>query len=475
MTSPASLLPFLSILAGALLLLLVEAFSNREDKGFLGALSVPFLAAAGFFTVRVWRDGAMYFDGSLVLDQPAVILILAFLLGGFFVVLMSLKYLPNQDMNHGEYYPLLLLAVAGLMIMVASPNLLVVFLGLEVLSVACYALTGLNKNDLKSSEAAIKYFLLGSLAGAFLVLGLAFLYGATGSLDIGEIISQARSSVLSPMGLAGLGLVIVAFGFKMALVPFHMWAPDVYEGAPTPIAAFLSVGPKLAAVAVLLRLLGPAVRIGAVDRGLTAALWAVAAATMVLGNLVALRQTNLKRLLAYSSIAHSGYILLGILAGDGTSLLFYLVVYLFMNAGAFSSLVVLGRKNKEYTDLNDLAGIGFRYPWIGASLSVILLSLAGFPPTAGFLAKFYVFSAAVREGHTGLVIIAVLACLVSVYYYLRIVVVMYMKDPESDIQIDRDNPGPHLVLFFCLFAVLELGIWPGNVLAFIRRAVESVF
>jgi NADH-quinone oxidoreductase subunit N len=470
-TSASAVFPLLSLLAGSLVVLLLEAFFRGEDKSVLGYLSLLFIAAGGFFSVRAWSGGAAYFDGALVLDRPAIALLLIFLWSGFLVILMSLKYLPLQDMNSGEFYPLLLFAICGMMIMVTSRNLLVVFLGLEVLSVASYALTGLRRNDRKSSEAAIKYFLMGSLAGAFLVFGLAFLYGASGSLDMGVVLPMIQAGPLpSAMGLAGLALVTVAFGFKMALVPFHMWAPDVYEGAPTPVTAFLSTGPKLAAAAVLFRLLGPDLVSGAGGREFLAVLGAIAAATMILGNIGALRQTNLKRLLAYSSVAHSGYILLAVVAGDGTSFAFYLIAYLFMNAGAFSALVILGRKGREYSELEDLAGIGFRYPWIGASLAVVLFSLAGFPPTAGFLAKFSVFSAAVREGHVGLVVVAVLTSLVSVFYYLRIVVVMYMKEPAADVRIEPDNPGPHLVLFFCLYAILQLGIWPGNILVFIRRA-----
>ncbi len=476
MTSISALFPLLSIVAGSLVLLLLEAFFRRENKSLLGYLSVLFLAAGGVFSARAWSQEASYFGGQLLLDRPAIVLILVLLSSVFFVILMSQKYLSLQDMNHGETYPLLLLALCGMMIMVSSGNLLVIFLGLEVLSVASYALTGLRKNDPRSAEAAIKYFLMGSLAGAFLVFGLAFLYGTTGSLDIAEVLSKLRAeSLASPMGLAGIALVAVAFAFKMALVPFHMWAPDVYEGAPTPVTAFLSTGPKLAAVVVLFRLLGPGPGAASEGKELLAALAVVAAATMILGNLAALRQSRLKRLLAYSSIAHSGYILLAVLAGDGTSLVFYLVTYLLMNAGAFSALVILGRKGREYGEIEDLAGMGFRYPWIGASLSVLLFSLAGFPPTAGFLAKFYVFSAAVREGYVWLVIVAVLASLVSVFYYLRIVVAMYMKSPSEDVRIEPDNPGPHLVLFFCLYAILQLGVWPGNLLVFIRRAFGSPF
>jgi NADH-quinone oxidoreductase subunit N len=273
----------------------------------------------------------------------------------------------------------------------------------------------------------------------------------------------------------GLALVVAGFGFKIALAPFHMWAPDVYQGAPTPVTAFYSIGPKLAGLAVLLRFLSP---LGQGTGGrpvLFWLVWAVAALTMVVGNLGALRQRNLKRLLAYSSIAHSGYILVAVLAADGAGLLFYLVAYLFMNLGAFGVLIAMSPRAVESPDLEDFAGAGQRHPWLAAMLAVFLVSLAGFPPTAGFLAKFYVFSAAVRQGHAGLVIIAVLASLVSVFYYLRIVVTMYMREPGPESEIERDNPALNLVLFLCLYGVLQLGIWPGNLLAFIRQAAASLF
>ena len=254
-----------------------------------------------------------------------------------------------------------------------------------------------------------------------------------------------------------------------------MWAPDVYEGSPTPVTAFFAVGPKAAVFAVLLRLLAPLWARAGVPRAVFGTLWAVAALTMVVGNLAALRQRNLKRLLAYSSIAHSGYILMAVLAGDGTSLVFYLVAYLFMNAGAFAALMAMTRHGEEALDIDDFAGAGFRHPWLGASFAVLLFSLAGFPPTAGFLAKFYVFSAAVRQGHIGLVVIAVLASLVSVFYYLRIVVVMYMKEGRDAAVADPDNPALYLALFLCLYGVIQLGIWPGNLLALIRQAAPFLF
>jgi len=276
------------------------------------------------------------------------------------------------------------------------------------------------------------------------------------------------------MGLAGLALVIIAFGFKVALVPFHMWTPDVYEGAPTPIAGFFSVGPKVAGFAVLIRLLAFISGLGSVSRRLLWALAAMAVLTMVVGNLAALRQTNLKRLLAYSSIGHAGYLTVGLVAHDYTSVVFYLTIYLFMAVGAFTVVTAMTREGAEYVELEDYAGIGYRYPWLGATFSIFLISLAGFPPLAGFLGKFTIFSAAVRQGLIPLAIIGVLTSFISVYFYLRVVVIMYMHEPVRDVGISQENPGVYLVLFLCLYGVLQLGLNPGNVLALIRKAVMAL-
>jgi len=475
MNTYTALYPILTIVTGALLIILLEVFLKKEKKDYLGFIAVLFLLASGAECIKFWNKDFSYFEGTLLLDKFALFFFLILILAVIFITLISLKYLSLQNADHGEYYSLLLFALSGMMIMVSSRDFLVIFLGLEVLSMASYALAGLKKNDERSSEAAIKYFLLGSFASAFLVFGIALLYGAVFSTDISTIMNFFNSETsLSLMALTGMAFIIIGFGFKIAVVPFHMWTPDVYQGSPTPVTAFFSVGPKAAGFAVLMRIFFPFWKQAVNSETFFHILWILSVLTMVVGNLVALRQKNVKRILAYSSIAHAGYILIAILANDNSGLLFYLTVYLFMNIGAFSAVIALSRKGKEFLELEDYSGIGFRYPWIGATLTVFLFSLAGFPPTGGFLAKFYIFSAAVHKGLVPLVIIGVLASLISVFYYLRIIIYMYMREPTRNVEIFAYNPALFLVLFLCLYGVLMMGIFPGNILIYIKQAVAAL-
>ena len=476
MNSLSALVPLVTIVLAALLVLLLEAFIKTEKKSYLGYISLVCLVVCAVFCVRFWTANYSYFNGVLHLDKLALFLTFLLLVATAFVILIGMTYISLQGANFEEFYALLLLALSGMMVMVSSTNFVVIFLGLEVLSVSSYALAGIRRKDEKSSEAAIKYFLMGSFASAFLVFGLALLYGASQEIAISGIISYfTAGSEIQLIAIIGLGLVVIGFAFKIALVPFHMWTPDVYEGAPTPVTAFFSIGPKTVGFAVLLRVFSSYWNGGFKSEAMHALLWAMAVLTMVAGNLIALRQKNVKRILAYSSIAHAGYILVALLAHDNLSLVFYLTAYLFMNIGAFGALAALGKKGKEYLQLDDFAGIGFKCPWVGATMAVCLFSLAGFPPTGGFLAKFYVFSSAVRQGLVSLVIIGVLASLISVYYYLRIIVYMYMRKPEAEIDIVMENPTLFLVLLLCLYGVLQLGIFPGNVLVVIRQAVSALF
>lgn len=475
MNSFLALLPLLIIVFASLLVLILEVFVKKENKNYLAYISLLSLAVCGFICVMFWNKAYSYFSGNLLLDNLSLFLTFLLALATGFVILLSMKYISLQDTNYGEFYALLLLAFSGVIIMVSSSDILVIFLGLEVLSISSYALAALRIKDEKSSEAAIKYFLLGSFATAFLIYGLALLWGSTLSTNISSIIQYFESEAsLSLMALIGLGLVTIGFGFKIALVPFHMWTPDVYQGAPTPVTAFFSVIPKAAGFTILLRIFYPYWKVALDSQAIFCLLWILSVLTMVVGNLIALRQTNLKRILAYSSIAHAGYLLVAILAQDISSLVFYLTVYLFMNIGAFAAVIALSKKDKEYLELEDYAGIGFKYPWIGATFSIFLLSLAGFPPTGGFLAKFYIFSAAVKQGLVPLVIIGVLASLISVFYYLRIIVYMYMREPSREVEIHMENPALFLVLFLCLYGVLQLGLFPRNVLILIEQAVRSL-
>jgi NADH-quinone oxidoreductase subunit N len=468
----AALFPLLVVTAGGLLVLLVSVFIKRAMRPAVGYLALLSLAAAGVAEVFLWGRNAFFFDGALRLHPTAVVLGLLLVSAGILVVLMSLRFVTAQGLEHGEYYGLLLFGIAGLMIMVSSFDLLVVFLGLEVFSISAYGLAGLRKRDPKSGEAALKYFLTGSFASAFVVFGLAFIYGETGSLDLARIAAVSSAAGLPTLGLVGAGLALIGFAYKVALVPFHMWAPDVYEGVPTPVAALFAVAPKVAGFAVLFLFIAVVRPEGRPQGFLEMALGAIIVLTILLGNLAALRQTNLKRLLAYSSIAHSGYLALGVLAGDGAGVLFYLTAYILMNAGAFGVIAAVSRRDETAAELESFAGVGLRYPWLGAFFSVFLLSLAGFPPTAGFLGKFYVFSAAAERGYTGLVLVALLGTLISVYYYLRIIVVMYMRAPAAESAVDEDNPPLYLALFLCFILVLQVGILPGNLLFFVRRAAD---
>lgn len=470
-----ALAPLLSVVAGALAALLFEAFLKRRDHEVSATAAVLSLAVAAFFVVKAWPLELAAFGGRLILDPLALLLTGVFILVAAFTLLMSLAYAPQRKINLGQLAGLLLLAVSGLMIMVSSKDWLVVFLGLEVLSVASYALAGLRRDDPASSEAAAKYFLMGSFAGAFFVFGLALVFGTTGSLGFMTGLRASGGPVSLPLAaVVGLGLILAAFLFKIAIAPFHMWAPDVYEGAPTPVTMFLTIAPKAAGLAVLLRvLLSLAVPSGAASVYLTA-LSVAAVLTMFMGNLAALRQKNVKRLLAYSAIAHSGYLLVAVVAGDGPGLVFYLIAYTFMNAGAFAILAALSGKGEEHTTISDLAGLGRRHPWLAASFAVFLISLAGIPPTAGFLAKFYIFSAAVANGYVVLAVAAVLASLVSVAYYFKVIAAMYMQDLEREPVLEQENPALYLVIFLCLLGVVQLGLWPGNLLVLIRQALAGL-
>ena len=374
---------------------------------------------------------------------------------------LSITYLGELRINHGEFYALILFATSGMMLLVSAIDMLPVFLGLELMSIPIYVLAGFDRRRLRSNESAIKYFLIGSFASAILLYGVALLYGVSGSTSFAGI--RAAFDPHSPLALAGLAFVVVGFAFKISSVPFHQWTPDVYEGAPSAVTAFMSVTVKLAAFAAFVRVLTLSFEpLGAV---LGNVLWVLAAATIVVGNLMAVIQDNIKRLLAYSSIAHAGYLLIGFVPGTAegySAVVFYLIAYVFMNLGAFGVVVALANRGQDCERMSSLAGLAQRRPELAALMTLFMISLAGIPGTAGFTGKFLIFSAAVDAGQVPLAILGVMMSVVSVYYYLRVPVLMYMREPGEESPRLGFDTGEIAVLSVCAAGVLYLGLFPNS-------------
>jgi NADH-quinone oxidoreductase subunit N len=384
------------------------------------------------------------------------------------VILTSYEYMEVQEIRAGEYYALILFGAVGMCLMSSAMELVLVFIALEISSISTYVLAGFRRRAAISSEASLKYFLLGSFATAFFLYGVALMFGATGSTSIKDIGNVLNSQQVPVLAYVGVALMFVGLGFKVAAAPFHIWTPDVYEGAPAPVVAFMSTAPKAAVFAVLLRVMFEAHAPGRIWL-----IWVVAALSMTIGNLGALVQQNVKRLLAYSSIAHAGYLLVAIAALPGNGIaaaMFYTASYAAMNVGAFAVVSHLARAGERYVNVDDYSGLGARSPLLAATLTVFLLSLIGIPVTAGFFAKFYVFSAALQANLVGLVIIGVINSAVASYYYLRVIVVMYMREARETVPISPVPAGLGLALAISVIATLYLGVLPGRVLDYAARA-----
>jgi NADH-quinone oxidoreductase subunit N len=425
----------IALTGGVLLLMMLEFLPARPDSSRGAIVSLVALAAAAYAVWRVRDVKRALFDGMMVHDGFTVFFTLLFLGVAAVAVLLSWDYVKRTRINQTEYYALLLSATLGMILMSASNDLITIFLGLELMSLALYVLVGFQRNRLDSNEAAMKYFLLGAFASGFLLYGIALLYGATGTTRLDRMAAFLAGSTLlsNPLLVAGSLLLLVGFGFKVAVVPFHMWTPDAYEGAPTTVTGYMSVGAKAAGFAALLRVV--LLALADLQADWKPILTWIAILTMTVGNVTALLQNNLKRMLAYSSIAHAGYVLIALVAGgpDGAAAaLFYLAVYSLMNLGAFGLLALLGRGADERVLIADLAGVGFRQPMLGFAMAVFMISLGGIPPTAGFMGKLYVFSVAIKAHLIPLAIVGVLNSVVSVFYYLRVTVAMYMQEPQGD-------------------------------------------
>jgi NADH-quinone oxidoreductase subunit N len=456
-----------------------DLWMKEQDRKYLAWLSLVGVASAAFVSYVLWERNESAFNGMLALDAYALFFNQIICLATGMTILMSRNYIENNEIPAGEYYALLLFAAVGMMLMAAATDLIVIFLGLETMSMAVYVLAGIRRQNVKANEAALKYFLLGAFASGFFLYGVALVYGATGSVKLGEVatyisthLSEGQSS---PLLLAGMALLMVGFGFKVAAAPFHVWAPDVYEGAPTTITAFMAVGVKAAAFASFARVF--LLSFGALHGQWEWILWIVAVVTMIVGNLTALVQDNIKRMLAYSSIAHAGYLLVAMVAGSelgGAALMYYLVAYGVMNLGAFAVVVAVGKKGEPNEEFNDYAGLGFRYPALAMMMTIFMLSLTGIPPLVGFTGKFYVFSAAVKAGYIWLAVIGVLNSVVSAYYYIRVVVTMYMQEGEKQVEPLSARPALATAIVAATVGTILVGVFPAKPMALARHSFASI-
>jgi NADH-quinone oxidoreductase subunit N len=404
------------------------------------------------------------YGGMLSTGGYAHFFAMVFTGSGALTVLLSRSYTAREGIEHGEYYALILFAVAGMMLMAGAADLIILFLGLELMSISFYILAGFARRRVTSNEAALKYFLLGAFSTGFLLYGIALLYGSTGTTNIAAIVAKAGSLPGSPLFLVGLGLVLIGFAFKIAAVPFHMWVPDVYEGSPTTVSAFMSTGGKAAAFSAILLIFAP--RVVEQTWHIREILAVVAALSMVVGNVIAIAQTNLKRMLAYSSIAHAGYILTGVVAANtygAQGVLYYLTAYTVMNIGAFGVLSVLEKEDGKGLTFDEYTGLSSSKPLVAALMALFMFSLAGIPPFAGFFGKYYVFAGAVEAGFTWLAIVGVLMSVVSAYYYLRLVVVMYFREPAALFGGQASGTAMGALLFSAL-AIIGLGLFPTIIL-----------
>jgi NADH-quinone oxidoreductase subunit N len=484
------LLPEIVLTAGSLFLLLADLLVPRNRQSILAGVTLGILAATALALVPVADAHVQVSKGLIAVDRFALFFKVIFLLSAALTVLMSVKYLEIEGTRAGEYYFLILCATLGMMFMAGGTDLITLFIGLETMAISFYILTGFLKPNRRSNEAAVKYFLLGAFSLGILLYGMSILYGLSGTTNLRAIATALVGQESDPRLILAVILVVAGMGFKIAAVPFHMWAPDVYEGAPTPITAFLSVGSKAASFAMLLRIFVeslPSMRIALAENeraGLIASpdigwgmmFYVLAVVTMTVGNVAALTQSNLKRMLAYSSIAHAGYLLIGVVAGTSrgvTAMLIYLFVYAFMQLGAFAVIVLLRRDDVIGDELKDLNGLFFRQPFAAIAMLLFMLSLGGIPPTAGFMGKFWLFSAAIESGYIWLAVIGVLNSAVSLYYYVRIVVFMWLKNEPMGSE-PKQSPTLALAMGVALFVTLLLGVYPRPLFEFAEASAQTL-
>jgi NADH-quinone oxidoreductase subunit N len=454
------ILPELVLTAGSLLVLIADVILPRAQRSALSWVTLLVLGATMASLVPFANTQVEVAHGLIAVDRFALFFKIIFLVAAAITVLMSVRYLDVEGASPGEYYFLILCATLGMMIMAGGIDLITIFIGLETMTISFYILAGFIKPNQRSNEAAVKYFLLGAFSLGILLYGMSLMYGLSGTTNLRTMAVAFVGQERDPRLVLAVILVVAGVGFKIAAVPFHMWAPDVYEGAPTPVTAFLSVGSKAAAFAMLLRIFQEGLPSMSADWRLL--FEALSIVTMTVGNLAALTQTNIKRMLAYSSIAHAGYLLIGVVAGTArgvTAMLIYLMIYAFMQLGAFAVIVMLRRRDVIGDELKDFSGLSFRHPFAAFAMLIFMLSLGGIPPTAGFMGKLWLFGAAIDAGYVWLAVIGVLNSAISLYYYIRIVVFMYLKK-ETIGSEPRMSPALALALGVAVAATLALGVYP---------------
>jgi NADH-quinone oxidoreductase subunit N len=479
-----AVVPMLCVTAGALVVMLAEAWRAPGERMPLGVWGIIALAGAAIGLMFLWDRNTVSF-GVIAADNLGIFVSLILVGIGILTILFSSQVVDRDGIPPGEYYAILLFGIVGTMMMAMANDLLVIFIALEILSLAVYVLTAIRREHLPGVEGGLKYFLLGSFSSAFFLYGIAFTYGLTGTtlLSGGAPGTRTVTSFLAaqsmsdnPMILLALGLLLVGFAFKISAVPFHMWTPDAYEGAPAIVTGFMSTAVKAAAFAALARVFLQAFEPFSADWA--PIVWAIAAATMIVGTVVGVAQSNLKRMLAYSSIAHGGYLLVGVVAANPvgkTAIAFYLLAYAVTNLAAFAVIALLGSRDRANDELRDYRGLWHTHPGPAALMTVCLLSLGGLPPTAGFIGKWYVFSAAVSAGYYGLAIIGVLTSVVSVFFYLRVVVMMYMAEREGGAVPAPVSKAGLAALAVSIAAIFYLGILPSPVLEFAAQSMATIF
>ena len=470
----AYILPELILAMGVLVLLVADLMTPRDRQGWLGWFAVGILGASAFALLPLGSVDATVARGLIAVDGFAYFFKLIFLLTAAITILMSMHYLTVEGAPAGEYYFLILCATLGMMFMAGGIDLITIFIGLETMAISFYILVGYLKPNRRSNEAAVKYFLLGAFSLGLLLYGMSILYGVTGTTQLRPIMTALSGQEVTPVLLLGMMLVIGGIGFKIAAVPFHMWAPDVYEGAPTAITAFLSVGSKAAAFAMLIRIFFEG--LGPLHQEWSQVFWVLAVVTMTVGNVAALTQSNLKRMLAYSSIAHAGYILMGVIVGTPrglTAILVYLMVYLFTQLGAFAVVVALRRRDTIGDELKDLTGLYQRSPFAAVAMLLFMLSLGGIPPTAGFMGKLWLFGAAIDSGYVWLAVIGVLNSAISLYYYIRVVVFVWIKSDTMATPLPL-NPAMTAVLAITIVGTIVFGTYPAPLFEFADASVRTL-